>query len=105
MKQLQNYIKYHRVKNGDNDDIEVLKEYIKKNSSDEGSTNGRKMFLFGEKVNHSETNSDFYLGFTSEELLRRVTLFNNQGTFHLDATYKIVKYSYPLIVFGFTDLN
>ena len=28
----------------------------------------------------------------------------NNGLFHLDATYKIVKYNYPLIVFGFSDL-
>jgi len=25
--------------------------------------------------------------------------------FHIDATYKIIKYFYPLIIFGITDLN
>ena len=51
-----------------------------------------------------DKNKPFYLGFTSLGLLKRLQNFNNQGTFHLDATYKIVKYNYPLIVFGFTDL-
>ena len=27
----------------------------------------------------------------------------NNSIFHFDATYKILKYYYPLIVFGFTD--
>ena len=34
---------------------------------------------------------------------RRAT--QNQGCFHIDATYKIVKYSYPLIILGFTDVQ
>jgi hypothetical protein len=29
----------------------------------------------------------------------------SKGVFHIDATYKIVKYNYPLIVLGYTDLN
>ena len=31
--------------------------------------------------------------------------FQNAGVYHIDSTYKIVKYAYPLIVFGFTDIQ
>ncbi len=29
----------------------------------------------------------------------------SNGMFHIDATYKIVKYNYPLIVLGVTDMQ
>ena len=38
------------------------------------------------------------------KLLERLNQFKNSATYHLDATYKIVKYCYPLIVFGLTDI-
>lgn len=30
---------------------------------------------------------------------------NENDVFHIDCTYKIIKYNYPLIVFGFTDIR
>ena len=40
------------------------------------------------------------------QLLQQVEqINNNNGLFHLDATYEIVRYNYPLIVFGFSDLS
>ncbi len=35
-------------------------------------------------------------------MLSRVEL---KGLFHIDATYKIVQYNFPLIVLGVTDIN
>ncbi|MBI3231988.1 MAG: hypothetical protein HYZ51_02825, partial [Candidatus Doudnabacteria bacterium] len=37
-------------------------------------------------------------------LLNQLKIFKNNVVFHLDSTYKINKYVYPLIAFGFTDL-
>jgi hypothetical protein len=49
----------------------------------------------------------FRLAFTSYKLLQTIQEYdaNNRGVYHLDCTYKIVKYNYPLLVFGFTDLD
>ncbi len=43
------------------------------------------------------------IGFTSKKLLKLIAKFGNRGCWHIDATYKIIKYCYPLIVIGFTD--
>lgn len=47
----------------------------------------------------------FHLGFTSKKLLKRMVDHEalDKAVFHLDATYKIVRFNYPLIVFGYTD--
>jgi hypothetical protein len=42
------------------------------------------------------------LGFTSVKLMRRI---REWIVFHCDATYKVVKVGYPLIVFGVSDIN
>lgn len=49
----------------------------------------------------------FHLGFSSRKLISRMKEHEAmaKGVFHLDATYKIVKYNYPLIVLGYTDLK
>ena len=38
-------------------------------------------------------------------LVKRIDDFDKRGEFNIDATYKIVKYCYPLIVFGFSDVK
>ncbi len=42
------------------------------------------------------------LGFTSVKLMRRI---REWIVFHCDATYKVVKVGYTLIVFGVSDIN
>ena len=39
---------------------------------------------------------------TNKKLLR---LINQGRIFHLDCTYKIIKYFYPVIIFGCTDID
>ena len=45
----------------------------------------------------------FHCGFTSVKLLQQLAMDNN-SIFHDDCTHKIIKYNYPLMVFGFSDL-
>ena len=63
------------------------------------------MFVFGKLIGTGNDYDHFQCGFTSLKLLRRVEYFNNGGVFHLDATYKIIKHCFPLIIFGFTDVS
>ena len=59
-------------------------------------------FYFGAEVNDGGEEKHFHLGITSKSLL-----FNakNGCTFHLDCTYKIVKYGFPVLVFGCSDIR
>ena len=57
------------------------------------------MFLkvvFGDKLGDGSDDAHFQLGFTSRTLLQKLLLL---GMFHLDATYKIIRYFYPVIIF------
>lgn len=71
------------------------------------STRENQLFVFGDELGDGSDENHFHLGFTSHKLLRRMYEHNAQenGVFHLDSTYKIVKYNYPLFVLGYTDLN
>ena len=62
------------------------------------------MFTFGHSIGIGSENDNFQCGFTSVKLLQRIEQFNNNGVYHLDATYKIIKHCFPLIVFGFSDI-
>ena len=44
----------------------------------------------------------FILCSTSKKLVANM---DQARIFHLDCTYKIVKYNYPLLIFGFTDIR
>ena len=57
---------------------------------------------FGSEIMEGDENNHFHLGITSKQLLKNVY---NASTFHFDCTYRIVKYGFPVIVFGFTDLR
>ncbi|CAF1037438.1 unnamed protein product [Brachionus calyciflorus] len=53
------------------------------------------------KVGSGSDDDHCHFGLTSKKLIKNLV----DGTiFHIDATYKIVKYCYPVIVFGFTDI-
>ena len=63
------------------------------------------MFVFGQDLGDGSKNSHLRLGFTSMKLIKLINKFGNKGVWHIDATYKIIKYCYPLIaVLGFTDI-
>ena len=41
-----------------------------------------------------------YLSITSKKLLNNL---NNDGIFHIDCTYKLIKNGFPVLIFGITD--
>ena len=69
--------------------------------------NDHDLFTFGEKLGNGTEENHFQLGFTSKALLGNLDRCSNNknGMFHFDWTYKILKYSYPLMVFGCSDMN
>ncbi|CAF0754992.1 unnamed protein product [Brachionus calyciflorus] len=64
------------------------------------------MFTFGVDLDVGSDDDHFHLGMTSYNLLKNIELAGpNKGIFHLDCTYKIIKFNYLLIVFGLTDIE
>ena len=53
------------------------------------------MFCFGEKIGTGTDTDHFQVGFTSLMLLKRIIW---SGMFHIDATNKIIKYFYQIII-------
>ena len=67
--------------------------------------NQEELFIFGNKIGDGSDDDNLQCGFISLKLLNRIQQFKNKGVFHLDETYKVVNHSFPLIVFGFTDIS
>jgi hypothetical protein len=103
--QIQSYIRYRRKQIGDNNDIDQLKVYAQGFRYKSGKTKDHEMIFFGVELGNGSDSSHFHLGFTTVYLVKRIDDFDNRGEFNIDATYKIVKYCYPLIVFGFSDVK
>ena len=67
-----------------------------------------KLFFFGQKydakgnlvLGNGTDNNHFNICFSSKALLKRL-LF--KGQYHVDCTYKIIKYFNPVLVFGISD--
>jgi hypothetical protein len=55
-------------------------------------------FVFGQDLGDDSKNSHLRLGFTSMKPIKLINKFGNKCVWHIDATYKIIKYCYPLIV-------
>jgi hypothetical protein len=89
----QSYIRRLRADNGDNKNLKELSEYVKTLGYTE-ETGDSDLFAFGEELVRVDDDNHFHLGFTSKKLLSNISKFKS-GCFHIDATYKIVKYAYP----------
>ena len=59
-------------------------------------------FCFGSQYGKGTDENHFQLAFSSVNMLRNV---ENRDLFHLDATYRILKLCYPVIVIGVSDVN
>ena len=102
LKQVQNYINYRRLKIGDNNNIEDLQDFLETIQYEEGVTKDDEIFEFGTELGNGAEENHFHLGFTSLKLLQNV---KHDGVYHFDLTYKIVKYNYPLMILGVTDIR
>ena len=100
--QIVNHIRYRREQGGNSKNLDQVKEFVKKKRYNPVTCEDDTMFCFGERLGTGTDNDHFQLGFTSVLLLMRLLW---SGMFHIDATYKIIKYFYQLIIFGITDLN
>jgi hypothetical protein len=91
----------------DNNNIDDLKKFAENLKFKHGVTQDDEMFVFGQQYGNGDDKNHFHMGMTSLTLLNNINKFkvNDNGMYHIDATYKIVKYNYPLIVFGFTDIE
>jgi hypothetical protein len=79
--------------------LNKIKKYIEttnRNESDEDD-----LFFFGEKLGDGSEEHHFSLGMTCMAMLKGA--LKTENLFHIDATYKIIKYSYPLIIIGVSD--
>ena len=103
--QLQNYISNRRKDLGNENDVSEFSKYAKSLTYRPDITSENSLFVFGPNFGNGSDENHFRCGFTSQKLLMQLNEFKNQGVFHIDSTYKIVKYAYPLIVFGFTDIQ
>ena len=104
LSQVQTYIKNRISAIGNNNNINELKQFLESIRYDPEKT-ADDLFPFGVQLGNGSDEEHFHLGFTGVKLLERLKTFKNSGSYHIDATYKIVKYCYPLIVFGFTNIK
>jgi hypothetical protein len=101
LQQVQNYVKYLKQKVFESNKRSDVKDFVEENGYNE-DINENEFFTFGELLGNGTDEEHFQCGFTSVKLMSRMP----EGiVFHCDATYKVVKVGYPLIVFGVSDIN
>ena len=61
-----------------------------------------QLFCFGVQLGDGTDEKKLRLGLTSKRLLKNIAC---NCVFHVDLTYKIIKQSYPLLVFGCSDVS
>ena len=100
LRQVQDYIGNRRKKIGDNNNITELKSFLDSIQYNT-NTSDNELFPFGIELGDGSDDFHFHLGFTSLKLLKNCEKISKDcGIFHLDATYKIIKNCYPLIILG-----
>ena len=101
LEQIQNYVKYLKRQVFDHNKRSEVNNFINANGYHE-NIERNDFFTFGEVLGNGTDDDHFQVGFTSASLMSRIPI---GVVFHCDATYKIVKVGYPLIVFGLSDIN
>ena len=104
LKQVQRYLKYKRDLIGDNSNIDEIASYIEQLKYVPLQTADDELIVFGCEIGNGSDSNHFHLGFSSIKLVRQIETFPH-CCFHIDATYKIVKYAFPLIVYGISDIK
>jgi len=109
LKKIQHFIKYRRVQLGDLNNLDGLYEHVFGNLIE--NLDGEKLDQFADdepiyfgynKDGNGSDENHFNLCVTSRALMSNIL---HGSIFHLDCTYKIVKYNYPLLIFGVTDIR
>ena len=101
LEQVQNYVKYLKRQVFDHNKRSDVSNFINENGYHR-NIDRNEFFTFGEVLGSGSDDDHFQVGFTSVSLMSRIPV---GVVFHCDATYKIVKVGYPLIVFGISDIN
>lgn len=101
LKQVHNYTNHRRSLISDNNLSYIVEQIVDANVFMDGLDENR-MFLYGKQMGIGTDDDHFQVSFTSIALLTRISSAN---MFHLDGTYKIIKYFYPVIVFGCSDIS
>ena len=102
IQQVQNYVKYRRYRMGDNSNMEGVKSFENTNKF-HSHLQSNQIFCFGVQLGKGTDDNKMRFGLTSKKLLENCVL--EKGVFHIDLTYKIIKQSYPLLVFGCYDIS
>jgi hypothetical protein len=102
VEQIINYLRYRRLKLGHSNNMEGVESFVRSHKYEE-NYDPNKLFVFGVRLGKGSDDDHFYLGFTTINLLKRIE--NSNKLYHVDATYKILKYLFPLIIFCFTDIS
>lgn len=89
--------------------INRLKEFVKKNQFDDNLEDDDPFFFALKKDDNQEIifgdgseQDHLNLMVTSKYLL---SFLSKRGVFHIDGTYKITSHGYPLVIFGLTDIQ
>jgi hypothetical protein len=101
LSQIQNYVKYLKGKICTKNKVEDIKKFVNDNGY-YADKNPKEFFIFGADVGNGTEENHLQIGFTSTELMSRIP---SGVVYHCDATYKIVKIGFPLVVFGMSDIN
>jgi hypothetical protein len=101
LQQIENYIKYRRKLIRENSSTAELKEFSKAHHHSLVE-NDDQLFVFGDNSGDGSDTNHFQMGFTSKALLSHI---KTAQVYHIDCTYKVIKYFYPLLVFGCTDID
>jgi hypothetical protein len=67
-----------------------------------GSCEDDDFFCFGAQLGQGTDESHFQLAFSSVNMLKNVV---GRDLFHFDATYRLLKVCYPVLVIGVSDIN
>jgi hypothetical protein len=110
LSQIQYYIKYRREKNGETNSMVGLIERLLENETASVTPECPDLLFFGYnkdengniKLGDGSDEEHFHLGITSHRLLKKL---RRSRIYYIDCTYKIIKYGYPQLIFGITDIR
>jgi hypothetical protein len=117
LKKIQNVISYYRSKEGNNNLVDEAEKFLNDyyiKPEDLNDLSDSKTFVFGPKLNKNNQpvigtgidENHLNVLMTSKKLFKRLFEDLDQPSlYHLDATHKITKNGFPLVIFGRSDIH